>query len=565
MLKQFNKIFVQVGIFSFFVNSLTLVIPLYMLQVFDRVLTSFSKETLAVLTFGALFCLFVMFVLDLLRSRLLSYLSVLMDANLGSQAIERLIMSVSTAQQQVCNQALKDVATLRGFLTGPGVLSFFDVPWGILFILIIYLINSWLGFISFVGAILLFAIAFLNEKLMRFAIKDTAYAARKASRFIDAIGLSAELIKGMGMFEGVHSRWKDLNEKVLLQQKSLSDFTTKINALSKFVRQFIQVLMLCVGAYLVIDQNLTAGIMIASTILLARALAPLEQAITSWRSFVDAKNAYESLSKLLGSPPETFSQTLPRPEGYLTVEQLSLINSSADRMLVNNISFSLVPGEMIAIVGPSAAGKSTLLKLLLGLIKPTRGAVRLDSVDITTWSRQELGQFVGFMPQENKFLSGTVAENIARFTMKDFEKEEVFNAAKWVGAHDLILKLPNGYDTPIGPDAGFQLSGGQAQLIALARAMFGQPRLVLLDEPNTNLDGEGELALLNALRMMKEAKMTVIFITHKPSLLVHVDKVMVLKDGSIDAYGPKEKVLGSLKAAASSPSHSSPVSVNSGG
>lgn len=565
MLKQYNKIFVQVGVFSFFVNGLTLVTPLYMLQIFDRVLTSFSKETLVVLTFGALICLLVMFVLDLLRARLLSYLSVLMDADLGSQAIERLIMSVSTAQQQVCNQALKDVATLRGFLTGPGVLSFFDLPWGILFILIIYLINSWLGLISFVGAVLLFGIAYLNEKLMRFAIKDTAYAARKASRFIDAIGLNAELIKGMGMFDGVHSRWKVLNEKVLLQQKSLSDFTTKINALSKFVRQSVQVVMLCVGAYLVIDQNLTAGIMIASTILLARALAPLEQAIASWRSFVDAKNAYESLSKLLSSPRDTFSHTLPRPEGYLTVEQLSLVNSSADRMLVNNINFSLVPGEMIAIVGPSAAGKSTLLKLLLGLIKPTRGAVRLDSVDITTWSRKELGQFVGFMPQENKFLSGTVAENIARFTVNDFEKEEIFNAAKWVGAHDLILKLPNGYDTPLGVDAGFQLSGGQAQLIALARTIFGQPRLVLLDEPNTNLDGEGELALLNALRMMKEAKMTVIFVTHKPSLLVHVDKVMVLKDGSIDAYGPKEKVLGSLKAAASGSSHSSPVSVNSGG
>jgi len=417
---------------------------------------------------------------------------------------------------------------------------------------VIFFFHPLMGVVALLGALSLFAVAYINEKATHGPLHDASVASRKSGRFIDASVRNAEVVSAMGMVNGVQARWKNFNNAVLEQQQKLTGRTSVIVSSTKFLRQFIQVAMLATGAYLVIDQNVTPGVMMAATIILGRALAPVEQAIGTWKSFIDAQESYKNLDKLLTDfKYDSSGMSLPAPMGELKVEKITFVTPTTRQMVIKGISFQLAAGEVLGIIGPSAAGKSSLLRLLSGVWKPSAGTVRLDGADISEWNREEVGSYIGYLPHDVELFAGTVADNIARLLESKNYSEQVIEAAQMAGVHELILRLPQGYETEIG-DAGYVLSGGQRQRVALARALFGKPRLVLLDEPNANLDSEGEVAFLNAVHAMKADGMTVIIVTHKPAMLAHADKVLVIKDGAVEAFGPRNEIIGKAVRTASS-------------
>ena len=540
---QFKRHFLYAGLFSFFDNMLLLAMPLYMMQLFDRVMTSRSNETLIMLSIAAVGALLVMWVLETLRARLLGSASILMDQALGGKVVSGLIKSAARLGSRDYAQGLRDVAVLRGFLTGNSIFSLFDAPWAIFFLIIIFMMHPLMGAVALIGAILLFLVAYANQKLTQAPLHEASLASRKSSKFIDSSIRNAEVVSAMGMVNGVRGRWQRMNELVLEQQQALTQRTSVIIPFTKFLRQFIQIAMYCAGAYLVIDQHMTPGIMIAATLILARALSPVEQAITTWKGFVDARESYDSLSKLLSDYKEdAAAMSLPEPTGQLSVEKMAFVTSTTRFAVIKGISFELQAGEVLGVIGPSAAGKSSLLRLIAGIWKPTAGAVRMDGADLSEWPREHIGEHIGYLPHDVELFAGSVGDNIARLLpAKDFS-EQVIEAAKMAGVHDLILRLPNGYETDIG-ETGYVLSGGQRQRVALARALFNKPRLILLDEPNANLDGEGEIAFLNAVLAMKQEGMTVIIVTHKPAMLAHADKVLVMREGLVETFGPRNEVI----------------------
>ncbi len=541
---QFKQHFLFAGIFSFFDNMLLLAMPLYMMQLFDRVMTSRSNETLIMLSIAVVGALLVMWMLETLRARLLGSASLLMDQALGGKVVSGLIKSASRLGNRDYAQGLRDVAVLRGFLTGNSIFALFDTPWAIFFIIIIFMFHPLMGAVALTGAVLLFLVAVVNEKLTHTPLHDASIASRKSSRFIDISVRNADVVSAMGMVNGVRGRWQNMNDAVLTQQHILTQRSSVIISFTKFLRQFIQIAMLGTGAYLVIDQHMTPGIMMAATLILGRALAPVEQAITTWKGFVDARESYQNLNQLLSDyQEESGAVALPTPTGKLSVERLAFVTPTTRLAVIKGISFELAAGEVLGIVGPSAAGKSSLLKLIAGIWKATAGAVRIDGADISEISREQIGEHIGYLPHDVELFAGTIGDNIARLLpAKDFS-ELVIDAAKMAGVHDLILRLPKGYETDIG-EAGYVLSGGQRQRVALARALFNKPRLILLDEPNANLDGEGEVAFLNAVFAMKQDGMTVIIVTHKPAMLAHADKVLVMRDGLVEAFGPRNEIVG---------------------
>lgn len=541
---QFKQHFLFAGIFSFFDNMLLLAMPLYMMQLFDRVMTSRSNETLTMLSIAVVGALLVMWALETLRARLLGSASLLMDQALGGRVVSGLIKSASRLGSRDYAQGLRDVAVLRGFLTGNSIFALFDTPWAIFFIIIIFMFHPLMGAVALIGAVSLFLVAVVNEKLTHKPLHDASMASRKSSRFIDISVRNADVVSAMGMVDGVRGRWQDMNDAVLTQQQILTQRSSVIISFTKFLRQFIQVAMLGIGAYLVIDQSMTPGIMMAATLVLGRALAPVEQAITTWKGFVDAHESYRNLNQLLSDYKEdTGTVVLPTPTGQLSVEHLAFVTPATRLAVIKGISFELEAGEVLGVIGPSAAGKSSLLRLIAGIWKPTAGAVRIDGADISEITREQIGEHIGYLPHDVELFAGTVGDNIARMLpAKDFS-EQVIEAAKMAGVHDLILRLPKGYETDIS-EAGYVLSGGQRQRVALARALFNKPRLILLDEPNANLDGEGEIAFLNAVHAMKQDRMTVIIVTHKPSMLAHADKVLVMREGLIEAFGPRNEIVG---------------------
>jgi len=551
-IKEFRPYLSYAALFSFFDNMLLLASPLYMLQLFDRVMTGRSNDTLIMLTIAVVGALFVMFLLETLRARLLGAASILMDEALGSKVVAGLVKSAARLGSRDYAQGLRDVAVLRGFLTGNSIFALFDAPWAVFFIIVIFFFHPLMGVVALLGALSLFAVAYINEKATHGPLHDASVASRKSGRFIDASVRNAEVVSAMGMVNGVQARWKNFNNAVLEQQQKLTGRTSVIVSSTKFLRQFIQVAMLATGAYLVIDQNVTPGVMMAATIILGRALAPVEQAIGTWKSFIDAQESYKNLDKLLTDfKYDSSSMSLPAPMGELKVEKITFVTPTTRQMVIKGISFQLAAGEVLGIIGPSAAGKSSLLRLLSGVWKPSAGTVRLDGADISEWNREEVGSYIGYLPHDVELFAGTVADNIARLLESKNYSEQVIEAAQMAGVHELILRLPQGYETEIG-DAGYVLSGGQRQRVALARALFGKPRLVLLDEPNANLDSEGEVAFLNAVHAMKADGMTVIIVTHKPAMLAHADKVLVIKDGAVEAFGPRNEIIGKAVRTASS-------------
>ena len=528
------------GFFSFVMNLLLLAPPLYMLQVFDRVLTSRSNETLVALTLATGIALAVMAGLDLVRSYLLAALGRAIDRMVGPKVIDSLLGSAARSGASQHAYALRDVGALRGFFSGAGMLALFDAPWLPVFLLVIALFHPLLGLIALIGSLTMLTLAYLNERLTHRPVERAQSEGRKASRFIDTSVRNAEVVHALGMLPAVTRRWAELNEAALAEQASATRAGAAVSSSTKFARQIIQTAMLAAGAYVVIDHQVSAGVMMAATILLGRALAPVEQLVAGWKHLIEARAAWRRLDELFKSRNDEQSTTaLPAPQGRLAVERVVFGVKGADRPIIRGASFSLPAGESLGVIGPSASGKSTLARLIVGIWRPVAGTVRLDGADVSTWPREDLGRHIGYLPQEVELFPGTVTQNIARLGEPD--AAAVIRAAQRANVHELILRLPNGYDTEIGER--FALSPGQRQRIALARALYGDPRLVVLDEPNSNLDADGEQALLATMRALKEQGVTVVVVAHRPSLLVGVDKVLVLREGNVEAFGPRGEVL----------------------
>ena len=535
--------FAATAVFSFFLNLLVLVVPLYMLQVFDRVLSSRSESTLVMLTILAGFMLVILGILEAVRSRVLVRTGVKFEGLLKDRIFAAVFERSVGAPGATRAQALQDLDALRQFLTGSGLFALLDAPWTPIFIAVIYLLHPWLGMAALAGALILLILALLNEGLTGRALKDASERAIKANNFAEASLGNAEVLKAMGMLGGIRRRWYQHRLAAVSHQARASDRAGLLLAGTKFVRLYLQVLLLGIGAWLTMRQLITPGAMIASAILLGRALAPVELAVGNWRGFVAARAALSRLQELLDAvPAQKPGMRLPRPEGRVQFEQVVATAPGGDPAspILKGVSFELGPGGSLGIIGPTAAGKSTLARLMVGVWRASRGTVRLDGADVYEWSRADLGNHIGYQPQEVKLFDGTVAENIARFGKVD--PEAVVTAARKAAAHELILRLPRGYDTVIGT-YGQVLSGGQRQRIGLARALYGDPSLIVLDEPNQNLDQPGERALLATIAELKREGKTVVVIAHRPNILADVDRILCLNEGVVETLGMREEVI----------------------
>jgi PrtD family type I secretion system ABC transporter len=537
-LRKWLKYFVFAGVFSLGVNILYLTFPLYMLAIYDRVLSSFSVPTLITLTAGALFALIVLGCLDLLRSRLLVQAGVAMDESLSPTVLKEMLKDSARIQKQGHTGGLRDVNTLRNYFAGNAIFSLFDLPWTPIYLAVIYMMHPVLGLTATAGAVALFLLGLLQDLLTRKRYDQAQAIGRESQQYINSSLRHAEVARSMSMIGGIMEHWKGLNDQIMLLQTRANRHAGMLQAITKSLRMSMQVLIFGVGAYLVLQNQATAGIIIASSIIMGRALAPVEQAIGTWRQTVDARGSYKRLDTLLQTATEEESMELPTPRGKLDVEGAGLAISGTQ--ILRGITFSLQPGEQMGLIGPSGAGKTSLCRVLLGVWPSTGGKVRLDGADVYSWDQEQLGRYIGYLPQDVELFPGTVSENIAR--LGHIDSDQVVEAAQKAGVHDLILRLPQGYDTEIG-EGGAALSGGQRQRIGLARALYGNPVFVVMDEPNSNLDDAGERALMQTLQMLRQNQTTVVMVTHKPALLSGTDKVLMLKDGQVSMFGPRQEVL----------------------
>ncbi|MGC2165465.1 MAG: type I secretion system permease/ATPase [Gallionella sp.] len=533
---------VQFALFlSLISNLLMLAVPLYTLQVFDRVFGSRSVETLLMLSLVTIVALLAMTYFEMIRSRLLLSAGMDMDKSIGHQVLSVLLDEVGRGKRNdIAN--LRDVATVRAFMTGSGIVALFDAPWVPIFMLLIFMFHPLLGVLGLISSVILLVLAWLNEKVTRSPTHAMMLQARISGRFIDSPVRNEEASRAMGMSESIISRWEAGNQEVMGAQTHLGLNSTALNGVIRFVRLLAQLIQTGVGAWLVLHNEMGAGAMVASGMILARAFAPIENAVGSWRAFLETRDAYRRITELLsGQNFQGPTLNLPAPVGQISADRL--VMGWAERPVLKGISFQLAAGESLGLIGPSGAGKSTLARLLTGVWKPFSGMVRLDGADMSQWPREDLGKYIGYLPQDVELFPGTVAENIARMQIVD--SEAVIEAARMAGVHDLILGFVHGYQTEVGEN-GMNLSAGQRQRIGLARTLFQSPRLVILDEPNANLDHEGEVALTQSLTRMKEAKMTVVVISHRPSILSNVDKIMVLREGVIEKFGVRNEILALL-------------------
>ncbi len=535
--------------YSFFINLLMLTAPLYMLQVFDRVIAGRSTETLLYLTLIAVVALVAMAGLDVVRGRTMVKLGSWLDHTLSKPLLTGSIAAAAAGTGEPSVQGLRDLSTLRNFLTGPSIFPILDAPWTPIFLLVIFLLHPLLGMLAIAGAVILLGLAVANDLLTRGPMEQSGGASIKALKQAEAATRNADAVMAMGIAGNLVRRWHQTNAHMLGLLARASYRSGMLTSISKFFRMALQIAMLGAGAWLVLGNELTAGGMIAGSILLGRALAPVDQAINSWKSAIGARTAYERIKQqLAGMPVQTSAVQLPAPKGALRVEGLVYAYPSATEPILRGLNFELAPGESLGIIGPTAAGKTTLARLLVGNDRPLAGHVRLDGADVWQWQSADLGRYVGYLPQNVGLFSATVGENIAR--MGQAEDTAIIKAAHQADVHDLVLQLPAGYETQIG-DGGVALSGGQRQRIALARAVFGYPRFVVLDEPNSNLDHTGEAALLNAIAGLKKNGVTCVVIAHRPSILRQVDKILVLKPGAAPVFGPRDEVLRGVTGPAS--------------
>ena len=532
--------FVALVVFSAFVNLLMLTAPLYMLQVFDRVLTSRSTDTLLVLSLIAGVALLTLAALEGVRNFALIKIGSWLDKRLGNPVLRASITGALKRQGNASVQGLRDLATFRSFVGGPSMFPIMDAPWTPLFIAVIFLLNPLLGWMAVAGAIVLFGLAVANELATRSLLQQSGDAQIAAMLQAESAVRNADTIEAMGMLDNLAERWERKNTDALELQARAGNRSGVITSMSKFIRLGLQTAMLGTGAWLVIQNGLTPGGMIAGTILLGRALAPVDQAIGSWKALLAARSAYRRLRGQLQNSAPDDTMTLPPPKGEIECEGLTFGHGEEGEPTVSNIGFKVPAGKALALVGPAAAGKTTLARLLLGILKPRLGHVRLDGMEVSEWRSTDRGRHIGYLPQDIELFAGPIRDNIARMGQAD--PELVLAAARLAGVHEMILRLPQGYETEVG-EGGAALSGGQRQRIALAPALYGNPSVVVLDELNSNLDQSGVEALLNAIIQLKAMGTTLIIIAHQPSVVRHVDYLVVLSEGKVQMSGPRDEMI----------------------
>ena len=543
-----KKSFFIVGFFSLFINILMLVPPLYMLQLYDRVLTSRSEDTLYMLT-GIVIVLFItMALLEMVRSKILVKVGNKLDAILSQRIFSSLFDMANKHPGKASSMPLSDLTSIRQFMTGNGLFAFFDAPWIPIYIAVLFVFHPSFGYFAIFAAIVLVCFTILNEYSTKEKLLEANNLSRKSIMYVDSSLRNAEVINAMGMKDNIKTIWQEKYYGFLNAQNDASNKAGVWSNISKTSRMMFQSLMLGLGGYLAIQDEVSSGMMIAGSIIMGRALAPLDLIINSWKGFSSARTSFHRLDALLKDFPKSHEyMELPAPEGEILLEGVVVIPPGAKQPSVKGISMFIQKGDVVGIIGPSAAGKSSLARAILGLWPLLQGKVRLDKADIFQWDKIILGKYIGYLPQDIELFEGTISQNIARFGEVDSQK--VVDAAKKAGVHEMILRLEDGYDTRIGA-AGATLSGGQRQRIGFARAIYDNPVLVVLDEPNSNLDDQGEIALVKAIKALKENNTTVIIITHRPSILQVTNKLAVVKQGLLEAFGPTNEILSKMAEAA---------------
>ncbi len=556
--------FLTTAFFSFFVNVLMLVPVLYMLAIYDRVLMSGSESTLLMLSLIAVFLFFVLGGLEWVRSRMLVATSARLDEQLGDRVFDAVFtQSLTSSGAAATAQPMNDMVQIRQFLSGQGLLAFFDAPWIPVYVGLMFLFHLYFGAVAVLSMLLLAALAIWNEVATRTDMAEANRESIEATQFVQRNLRNAEVVEAMGMLPRLRARWQVRQMKVLALQSRASAKAGLINALSRTFRLTVQSLVLGLGAYLAIHNEITAGLVISGSILLGRALAPLDQMIGGWRGFLGAREAYRRLDILLRTIPERESRmALPALRGRVTLEGLVIAVPGRTEPILNGITLTIEPGTTVALIGPSAAGKSTLARAILGLYPPAHGRACLDGADILNWDRIQLGESIGYLPQDVELLDGTVAENIARFGEVDAKR--VTEAAQWAGIHEMVLTLPQAYDTPL-IGGGVALSAGQQQRIGIARAIYGRPRVVVLDEPNANLDMAGDNALMATIQQLQRDGCTVVVVTHRTNVLQVVQKIAMIIGGKVARYGPREEILAAMAKPPQPPGPAKPTRLGSKG
>jgi ATP-binding cassette subfamily C exporter for protease/lipase len=544
-LYQYKKTFRSVAIFTAVINILLLVPAIYMLEVYDRVLTSRNTFTLLMLTLIMVVLYLFYAALEAIRSYAVIEVGKKIDAQLNERTYSAAFKQSLKERGGDAGQALSDLTTIRHFVTGPSLFAFFDAPWFPIYLLVIFLFNPWLGLFAAVCITALIVIAIINEQVTHKPLSEANTLSLQSSQIARGNLKHAEFIDSMGMFAAVRKRWYVLHQRFLEMQALASQRAASLNAITKFLRVLMQSLILGFSAYLVLDNQLTPGMMIAATILLGKALSPLEAMISSWRQWRSVISSYDRLITLFRkNPVYEPAMPLPKPKGHFAMNHVFAGAPGSDQLILKDISFAIEPGDVLGIIGPSAAGKSTLARVALGIWPASRSCARLDGADIYSWNKEELGPYLGYVPQEIEIFPGTISENIARFS--NYQPEDVVQAAQLAGIHDMVLLLPQGYNTLVG-DGGLILSGGQKQRIALARAAYANPIFLVLDEPNSNLDDVGEDALRHAVGGFQARKATVMLITHRLALLQLTNKLLYLQDGAVGLFGSTQQVLKDLQ------------------
>ncbi|SER26385.1 ATP-binding cassette, subfamily C, exporter for protease/lipase [Nitrosomonas sp. Nm51] len=545
VLASFKKAFHTIGVFSAVINALMLMPAIYMLQLYDSVLTSRNEMTLLMLTLIVIGAYIFLGALEYVRSFVLIRVGAKLDLKLNKRVYTAAFEQSLKQGGGNAGQALKDLTSIRQFMTGNALFAFFDAPWFPIYIFVIFMFHTWLGIFALCGTAVLIILAYVNEKISRKPLDEANTMAVASTNLASNNLRNAEVIEAMGMLPNLQARWDQFHNRFLNLQADASEKSGVVTAISKSCTVALQSLMLGLGALLVLENQISPGMMIAASILMGRAIAPVQLLISVWKQFGSTRSAYDRLTKLLElNPARKPGMSLPKPTGAINVENVTAAPPGSRVPVVKNISLTVLAGEVLGIIGPSGSGKSTLARLLVGVWPAAAGKVRLDGADVYQWNKEELGPNIGYLPQDIELFSGTVSENIARFS--DVDPEKVIQAAQRAGVHQMILNMPEGYDTKLG-DGGAGLSGGQKQRLGLARAMYDDPALIVLDEPNSNLDDVGEQALLKALIDLRKRGKTIVLITHRTSIISVTDKLLLLHDGMAKLFGPTKRVLDELK------------------
>ncbi len=540
--RQSRALFWAVGLFSVFANLLMLTGPLYMLQVYDRVLGSRSEETLVALSLLVVFLYGIMGILDYTRGRIMARVGARFQAALDRRVFDAVIRRSVVAPDVSAQTGLSDLESVQRLLASPVLMAVFDIPWTPIFLAGIMLFHPWLGALALIGGAVLIVITLLNQLLSREPVAQANIAAHRANLMSEEIRTESEMVQSMGMREAAFNRWQVARDTSLHQSVAASDVGGSFSSMTKTLRLFLQSAMLGLGAYLVLQNELTPGAMIAGSILLGRALAPIELAIGQWPLVQRASKGWNNLAELLDKVPVEHPRTaLPKPRAKLQVQSLTVVPPGDTRASLRTITFTVEPGQAIGVIGPSGAGKSTLARALTGVWRPAGGSIRLDGAALDQYDPSVLGRHIGYLPQRVQLFDGTIAENIARLS-REPDPDKVVAAAKKAAAHDMIVHLPDGYDTRVSTGGG-RLSGGQIQRIGLARALYDDPVILILDEPNSNLDNDGSIALNHAIRALKAAGHSCLIMAHRPAAIQECDMLLVLDNGTRAAFGPKDKVL----------------------